>query len=59
MRQTVCQIVHEMIRATGVALTNEPARNELRVGIERNPRPNIARAFLLHFKSAAGATKIA
>src|SRR2546427_3533341 len=36
------QIVHEMISATCIALSDEPARHKLCIGIERNPRSNVA-----------------
>src|ERR1022692_4326779 len=52
MREAFREVVHEAIRTAGVAIANEPARNELRIGIERNPSPNIARALLLHFNGA-------
>ncbi len=42
----------EMIRATGMALTDEPARNKFAIRVECNPRPNIARALCLHLRRA-------
>src|SRR3984893_18641843 len=45
MRKTFRKIVHEVISAARVALANEPARNEFGVGVQRHPRPNVARAF--------------
>ena len=47
MQQTFLQIGKEMICATGVALADEPAGNQFRIRVERNPRPDIASA--LHF----------
>jgi hypothetical protein len=44
MGKTFRKIVHEVIRASSIALANEPARNEFGIRIERNPRPNIASA---------------
>jgi len=35
--------VHEVIRATGIALSNKPARYQFRFGVQRRPRPNVAR----------------
>lgn len=52
IRQTVCQIVHEVICAPGVTLADEPARNELGFRIQRNPCPNIARALRFHLGCA-------
>jgi hypothetical protein len=52
MRQTLCEIVHEVICASGIALADEPARNEFCVSIERNPRPNIASAFRFVLRTA-------
>ena len=52
MCQAVCQIVHEVIRATRIALANEPAGNQFRVRTNCSPSPNIACALFLHFNGA-------
>jgi hypothetical protein len=50
MRQAVFQIGQKMIRAPNMTLADEPARHEFGIRIERNPCPNIARAFGFHFR---------
>lgn len=47
MRQTRFEIVNEVIRATGMALADEPTGNQFRIRIERDPRPYVASALLL------------
>ena len=39
MSETVFQIGKEMISTTGMALANKPARNELSIRVQRDPRP--------------------
>ena len=51
-RQTVFQIGQKVICASRVTLADEPARHEFGIGVERNPRPNIARALRFHFRRA-------
>jgi hypothetical protein len=47
IRKAFFQIVHEMIRAARVAPSDEPARHEFGIGVERNPSPAIASALAL------------
>src|SRR5207249_285436 len=47
MRQTFLQVRKEVVSASCMTLADEPARNEFGIGVERNPRPDIARAFRL------------
>lgn len=42
VREASGEIVHELRGATSVATANEPARNKLGVGINRNPCPSVA-----------------
>ena len=46
------QIMHEVIGATGIALTDQPARNQFSFRVDCRPRPNIASAFCFHFRAA-------
>src|SRR5260370_14378216 len=39
--------MHEMKRATSIALSDELTRHKLRVGVNRDPRPSIAAALRL------------
>lgn len=42
VRKTLLQVVHEVICTARVAVSDEPAGNELRIGVKGNPRPNVA-----------------
>lgn len=46
------QIVHEMEGAAGIAMSDEPARHKLCIGVNRNPRPSITAAFRFLFQRA-------
>jgi len=52
IRQALFQIMHEMVGASGIALSNKPAGNQFRIGVERNPSPHVARALFPVFWSA-------
>jgi hypothetical protein len=49
IRQTLFQVVHEMIGATSVSMPDKPARNQFGLRVKRNPCPAIAAAFYLLF----------
>jgi hypothetical protein len=50
--KAVFQIMYEVIRAASVTLSDEPAGNEFRIRIKRDPCPNIPRAIRFMFRRA-------
>ena len=52
IRETAFQILQEMISATGIPLTDEPAGNEFAVRVESHPCPAIAAALRLLLRRA-------
>jgi hypothetical protein len=48
MRKTAREVFHEVTRCNGITLADHPARDQLRIGVDGRPRPNItANAVLL------------
>jgi len=39
--QTLRQVVHEVVSGSGISCANIPTRNQLSIGVHRNPSPNI------------------
>jgi hypothetical protein len=52
IREAIFQVMHEVVSASGIAFPDEPARNQLAVGVKSNPRPAIASAFCFLLRKA-------